>query len=140
MSGINVGRWIGGGVVAGAIMWVMEGAASTLYMKDMEAAMQAHGLSMETGPATIAVSVLASLIAGLALIFFYAGVRPRFGPGPRTAVRVAVALWLGGYLLFLLGYQVLGLFPAGMLVLWGTVGLVEMILACLVGAWLYREA
>jgi hypothetical protein len=81
-----------------------------------------------------------SLIVGFALVFFYAAARPRFGPGPKTAVIVAVALWVGGYLLNLLGYRMIGLFPAGMLVLWGAIGLVEMILAGILGAWIYREA
>ncbi len=47
--------------------------------------------------------------------------------------------WIGGYLLSLAGYHMLGLFPVRMLVLWGTVGLAEMILAALVGGWIYRE-
>lgn len=139
MGGINVGRWIGGGVVAGVIMWVLEGVASTLYMADMQASLERLGLKMEMTAGLIAIGLLLSLIAGLTLVFFYAAARPRFGAGPRTAVLVAVALWIGGYLLSLLGCQMLGLFPAGMLVLWGAVGLGEMIVAGLAGAWIYRE-
>jgi hypothetical protein len=140
MRGINVGRLIGGGVVAGVIMWVLEGAASALYMRDMTAAMQAHGLSMEMDAGLVLTSIAVSLIAGLALVFFYAAMRPRFGPGPGTAIIAAVALWIGGYLLSLIGYQMLGLFPVRLLVLWGAVGLVEMILAALAGGFIYREA
>ncbi|MGD2134706.1 MAG: hypothetical protein PVF27_01045 [Gemmatimonadales bacterium] len=139
MNGINVGRWLAGGISAGILMWILEGVASTLYLGDMRAALEAHGLSMEMTAAVAMISVVVSLIAGLTLIFFYAAVRPRFGPGPKTAVIVAVALWLGGYLLSLLGYQMLGLFPTSMLVLWGGVGLLEMILAALLGGWVYRE-
>jgi hypothetical protein len=87
----------------------------------------------------VATSVLVSLITGLTMIFFYAAARPRFGAGPRSAVIVAVALWLCGYFISLVGYQMLGIFPNQMLALWGVVGLVEMILAGLAGAWLYRE-
>ena len=140
MKGINAGRWILGGAVAGIIIWIIEGAASVLYMNDMQAALAAHGLTMEMNAGVWVISIAVSLIAGLTLVFFYAAVRPRFGPGPKTAVTVAAALWIGGYLLSLLGYQMLGLYPDRMLVLWGAVGLAEMIVAALVGGWLYREA
>lgn len=140
MGGINVGRWLAGGVVAGVIMWVVEGAASILYMGDMEAALEAHGLAMEITAGMMAMTVVVSLLAGLVLVFLYAAARPRFGPGPKTAVIVAIAMWIGGYLLSLLGYQMIGLYPSSMLVMWGSIGLIEMIVATLVGGWIYREA
>ncbi len=139
MAGINVGRWLAGGVAAGIVFWLLEGAGSFLYMSDMETALAAHGLAFEMTTGVFVISVVASLIAGLTLVFFYAAARPRFGPGPRTAVIVAVALWVGSYLLSLLGYGMMGLFPTGLLVLWGVLGLVEMIIAGLVGGWIYRE-
>lgn len=46
-------------------------------------------------------------------MFLYAAARPRFGAGPKTAVIVAVAMWAGGYLLSLVGYHMLGLYPGG---------------------------
>lgn len=139
MKGINVGRWLAGGITAGIVIWILEGAASMFYLADMEAAMAAHNLSMEYGVSAIVISIVVSLLVGLTMIFFYAGIRPRFGPGPRTALIVAVAYWVGGYFVSLLGYQLMGLFPTGMLVTWGVLGLVEMILAALAGAWMYRE-
>ena len=139
MSGINVRRWLAGGIAAGILIWLLEGLSGMLYRQDMQAAMVAHGLTMDMSVSVMAISVLASLIAGLTLVFFYAAARPRFGPGPRTAIIVAVALWIGGYVLSLLGYQLMGLFPPRLLVLWGGIGLVEMMLAGLVGGRLYRE-
>jgi hypothetical protein len=140
MPGINIRRWLTGGIVAGIVMWLVEGGASLLYMEDMEAALEAHNLSMEMTAGVWALTILVSLIAGLVLVFFYAAMRPRFGPGPRTAVIAAVALWFGGYLLSLIGYGMTGMYPTRLLALWGTVGLVEMIIAALVGGWIYREA
>lgn len=140
MGGIDVGRWLGGGIAAGALIWVLEGAASVLYMGDMEAALAAHDLGMEMSAGIWAVTVTVSLLVGLTLVFFYAAARPRFGPGPRTAVLVAVVLWAGSYVVSLLGYAMMGLFPGGLLVTWGFVGLVEMVLASLLGGWIYREA
>ena len=50
-----------------------------------------------------------------------------------------MALWFGGYLLSLLGFDMLGIFPRGLLLTWGVVGIVELILAGLAGAWVYRD-
>jgi len=141
MGGMNVNRWLLGGLVAGLIIWLCEGAASVLYRSDMETALQAHNLStMAVTLGTVVSSVVLSLLIGFTLVFFYAASRPRFGPGPKTAVTVAVVLWVGGYVVTLMGYAMLGLFPSSMLTLWGVVGLVEMTLAAVAGAWIYRES
>lgn len=140
MSGINVNRWLAGGVAAGALIWILEGLGSFIYMDQMEAALEAHSLSMEMSAGVMVLTVVVSLIAGLTLIFFYAAARPRFGPGPKTAAIVAVALWFGGWLLSLIGYQMMGLYPTGLLIQWGIQGLVELILAALLGGVIYREA
>lgn len=139
MGGINVGRWLLAGTAAGVLFWALEGAASVLYMGQMEAALATHGLSMEVSAGVMLTTMAVSLIAGLTLVFFYAASRPRFGAGPKTAVLVAVVLWAGSYLLSLVGYALMGLFPGGLLVTWGALGLVEMVLAGLLGGWIYRE-
>ncbi len=139
MSGINVGRWIAGGVVAGVFVWLFEGVASVLYMEEMTEAMKAHNLSMDMSPAMWALTILVSLLMGLVAVFFYAAARPRFGAGPKTAALVGVALWAGGTLISLIGYQMVGLYPSNLLVMWGIVGLVEVVFATIIGAWIYRE-
>lgn len=139
MGGINISRWLLGGAAAGVVMWLLEGIASMLYMADMEAAMQAHNLSMEMNAGAWITTILISLIAGWVLVFLYAVGRSRFGPGPKTAVIMAVVMWIGGYLLSLIGYHMMGLFPTGLLTLWGVVALVEVIAASLVGGWIYKE-
>ena len=140
MKGINLKRLMLGGLAAGLLIWILEGLSSMLYATDLQAAMTAHNLSMEISVSTVLLSIVVSLIFGFTLVFLYAAVRPRFGPGPATAACVAVALWCGGYLLSLVSYHMFGLFPVKILVLWGAVGLVEMILASMLGAWLYRES
>jgi hypothetical protein len=110
-----------------------------LYMEDMQTAMESLGLSMDMTAGTWAMSVLMSLIVGLVLVFFYAAARPRFGPGPKTAVIVGVAFFLGGMLVSLFGYGMMGLFPTRLLAMWGVIGFVELILVSLAGAWVYRE-
>ena len=63
----------------------------------------------------------------------------RVGAGPKTAVIAAVALWFGGYLLSLIGDGMVGLYPAGLLTMWGAVGLAEMIISALIGGAIYQE-
>ena len=94
---------------------------------------------MEMSASNWILAILVSLILGMVIMFFYVAARPRFGPGPKTAILSATVLWFGGTLLSLIGYQMIGLYPTGMLVGWGVVGLVEMNLAALVGGWIYRE-
>lgn len=139
MGGINVSRWLVGGLTAGILIWLMEGAASALYMSAMIDALEPHGLAVDTTSAGIRWSLVVSLLSGLTLVFFYAAARPRFGPGPGTAVTVAIALWCGSVLVALIGYQMLHLFPPALLVTWGATGLVEWVIAGLAGGWIYRE-
>ena len=139
MGGINATRWLAGGVVAGIVMWVIEGAASMLYAEEMQTVMESLGLSMEMSAGAWVMTVLMSLLTGLVLVFFYAAARPRFGPGPKTAIIVAIALFLVGMLVSLMCYAMMGLFPTRLVLIWGSIGLVEMILVSLAGAWVYRE-
>jgi len=139
MGGINVARWLLGGIIAGIVIWVFEGVGSFFYMADMEAALAAHNMTMEMSAGIWVLTIVLSMIVGLTLVFFYAAVRPRFGPGPKTATLVAVVLWISGYLLSLIGYDMIGLYPKTMLTLWGLIGLIEMLVAAHVGGWIYRE-
>jgi hypothetical protein len=111
-----------------------------LYMDEVQAALAAHSMSMELSAGVMVLAVVISLIVGLTLVFFYAAARPRFGPGPRTAIIVAVALWFGGWLPSLIGYGMIGLYPTSLLIQWAIVGLVELVLAALLGGVIYREA
>lgn len=140
MGGINGGRLLAGAAAAGALIWLLEGAFGLLYVEQMTAILADHGLGMEMSPSVIGLTLVVSLLAGLSVVFFYALARPRLGPGPRTAVIVAIGLWVGGWLLALIGYRMIGLYPVKLLVMWGATGLLEMILAGVLGAWVYREA
>lgn len=140
MDRLNWARVFAGGVVAGVILWLLEGLGSLLYREDMQAAMTEHGLSMEMSAGVLVISLLVSLLMGIGLVWLYASVVPRYGAGAKTAVLVAVALWLLAYVTSLLGYGMMGLFPSSLVVLWAIISLVEMVVAALVGTRLYKEA
>jgi hypothetical protein len=139
MGGINIGRWLAGGFAAAVVTFLLEGVWAQFYTADWEAAMANLGLNMDMTGASWYLAILVSLLVGLTLVFFYAAARPRFGPGPMTAVKVAVALYVGGYLVTLLGYHMAGFYPSNLLMMWGWQGLVSMIAGALVGGWIYKE-
>ena len=126
-------------MVAGLVIFVIEGIASQLYAGPMEATLAEHNLSISMSAGGFVMAALASLFVGIALVWFYAAARPRFGPGPRTAVLVAVFFWLGGTVTSILGYRMVGLYPDPMLLQWAAIGVLEAIVAALAGGWIYRE-
>jgi hypothetical protein len=78
-------------------------------------------------------------LLGIAIVWTYAAVRPRFGPGPRTAVIVGVLAWFMT-LVWSGGAQVaMGIMPLHLTLLGLAWGLGELVVASLAGAKLYRE-
>ena len=65
--------------------------------------------------------------------------RPRFGPGPKTAVIAGLVVWALGVLVAAIGYGMLGFFPARLVVITTVWGLFEMPIASVAGAWPYKE-
>src|SRR5467141_4263591 len=102
-----------------------------------DAAMKALGRQLSMS--AIAVFLVGGFIGGIAAIWLYAAARPRFGAGPKTAALTGFAYWVVGYALPILGQMPLGLFPRRLLVIGCIVGLLEIIAASVVGAWLYKE-
>lgn len=139
MSKLNWTRLILAGVVAGAIIFLVEGVASGLYMEEMEAAMEAHNLSVEMSAGVMVLYAAMSLLFGIAGVWLYAVLRPRYPSRPLAAFIAALFLWVMGYVASYVGLGSMGLFPAGMLLLWAAIGLVELVVALQVGVLLYKE-
>ncbi len=62
------------------------------------------------------------------------------GAGPKTAACAGAAVWSLGYLLASVTPLTLKLFPTRVMGINLAVGLVEVIVGTVAGAWLYREA
>lgn len=139
---INSQKVLVGGFAAGVVLNIIDYLANGVLLADrMKAEAEAFkpGLStiMMEG-SSIAVYVISDLIVGLLLVYTYAAIRPRFGPGPGTAVRAGLLFWVLGVILTA-GYVQMGMMSTG---LWGTfavIWLVNLVLAAWVGAKLYTE-
>ncbi len=84
--------------------------------------------------------VLITFALGLLAAWTYAAIRPRFGPGPKTAICAGLAVWAMSYLYAgVYVYAGIVILPAKLAWLPVVWGLVELPLATLAGAWLYKE-
>ena len=84
-------------------------------------------------------------IIGVMAIYLYAAVRPRYGPGPKTAAAVGVAYWVIGYAIPTIAFYPLLApefrgpgWPRGWLIA-SAVEFAGIILASLAGAFAYKE-
>lgn len=139
MKGIDVGRVVLGGLLAGLVIDIGESVLNGwLLAADMEAAMARLNLP-PIGGSAIATFVVLGFALGIAMIWLYAAIRPRFGAGVNTALCAGAAVWFFAYLYPTIGFAVMGFFSTRLIVIGLIWGLAEVLIAAVAGAWLYRE-
>ena len=139
MRGINVARVVIGGFVAGLLIDVSETILNGVVLgTDMAAAVARLNLP-PVGNMGMAVFTILGFALGIVTIWLYAAIRPRFGPGPRTALCAGAAVWFFAYMYPSTGMAVMGLFPLRMMVIGLVWGLAEMLIASVAGAYFYKE-
>jgi len=81
----------------------------------------------------------ANFLAGILAIWVYTGLRSSYGPGPKTAIRTALTVWVVFWVIPEAALLPLNRFPNALLLTVIAVGLLDSILAILLGAWIYRD-
>lgn len=140
MSKINVGRVVLGGIVAGIIINLFEFALNGWFYAAQWPQVMA---SIHRPPLDIHAVINFNIIGfalGIATLWTYAAIRPRFGSGPRTAFIAALLIWVVGYALATAPPLIMGVYPLSMGLTLVFVGLLEIVVAALAGAWFYTEA
>lgn len=139
---MNTGKVIVGGLVAGLVFNIGDFVINTMLL----AADNAEFLKrLGIDPATMeSVSGMAPWIVidflfGLLVVWTYAAIRPRFGPGVSTAIIAGVIPYLGATLV-LAGFTSMGVFPTAMFIKGSVASLVNTAIGSVAGAWLYTEA
>ena len=139
MSGINTGRVLLGGLLAGLVLNIGEFILNMFVLGSrMEEFYERLNLE-PPGGGGMAAFVVMGFVIGITTVWVYAAARPRLGAGPQAAVLAAIPIWIAGWLLPIVGYVVQGMATAGLGALGGAWGLGELILASVAGAWLYTE-
>ena len=134
MDGIRWSRVFLGGLAAGFVINVFF----------VGPALGAAHLSV--GAATPATTVMAAILVGLVFVisflvtWLYATLRPRFGPGRRTAAIAGLASGLVLALFEFIGWLLTSkLFPASELAIVALITSASVVITTLLGAWVYEK-
>ncbi len=141
MGKINWGRVVLCGLLTGMILGVLEAITLPLVGRDFLAALPSGALlpPWEGGslPVFLFLSIL-WLVMGIWTMWLYAAIRPRYGPGPKTAAIAGLATVLLGVMVDC-AWASVGLVPPATLVGPVAAGVPVLIIAAVVGAWPYKE-
>lgn len=138
MGAINVKGVIVGGLLAGLVLNVVDYVVwGVLLRNEMAAALQQLG--RPPADSLVPLFILLDFLYGIVLVYVYAAIRPRYGPGPRTAVWAGIIVWVLIGLLHALGEAPMGFLPGRLYLIGTLVALVLLPVAALIGARFYSE-
>jgi hypothetical protein len=140
MTHTNRVRVVLGGLLAGVVINVVEYITNGVILKDAWAqVMQSLGKPAIFSPGAIVIFNISGFLLGIAAVWIYAVIRPRYGAGPNTAIRAGLAAWAIAVFISNLSTYSMGLFPRRLLAIGTIVALVEIVVGTVVGAWVYKE-
>jgi hypothetical protein len=139
---INTGKVLVGGIVAGVVMNTIDFIINMFIVGErMKAETDAFkpGLSDQMMSTNTMISyIVMDFMLGIALVWTYAAIRPRFGPGIKTASYAAILFWILAAI-FLSGYLHMGMMSTGLWFTFALLGLVNFLLSAWAGAKFYTE-
>jgi hypothetical protein len=141
MAGINYGRVLLGGLVAGVVANVCDTIIGMFIMADdMQRMVQRLGLDQRvfTSTSTMVTWAIVDFIYATLIVWTYAAVRPRLGPGPTTAVIVGAVI-CAAVTVVLFGFQQMGVFTIDSFIKNAVLSFATALLASLAGAKVYRD-
>ena len=139
-SSINTGKVILGGIAAGIVINVVCIIDNVVFLAARYAEEQhlGHFLTEPRIPFMPIWTVLMFLV-GIALVWIYAAVRPRLGPGPGTALKVGLLVGLIAGVPWNTAGAAWSTYGKFFPFMWMCETVVGYTLGTLLGAWMYRE-
>ena len=145
MTKINYSRVLLGGFVAGLALIAAEFVVELLVLGNIpgigseQERLSSLGISRQAwGPANQIIQLLIPFLGSFLMVWVYAAIRPRFGPGPRTALIVSAA-FLFNWMILLVYLTNIGVFDLKVSLASFVDNLIVIPIAVLVGARFYRE-
>lgn len=139
MGRINVIRVVLGGLLAGLIVNIGETVLNVVVLaSQMEAVTKARNLPPVGGP-VIAGFVVMCFVLGIGMVWLYAAIRPRFGPGLGTAVVAGIAVWLLSFGWAIVTDTLMQYIPTDVMAISLVWSFCEVVIGSIAGAWVYKE-
>jgi hypothetical protein len=135
VNNINLRRVLSGGLIAG--FFYNGGGITVAILLNLEDTFARFGAEPSLAGGLLHMGVRFGL--GIVSVFLYAGIRPRFGPGPNTAILAGILMWFAAYVPGTLVLQQLGVFTGIQTAIAIAWGLMEACIATIAGALVYRE-
>ncbi len=141
MSKINVGRVVLGGLIAGVVLNIGEAVLNTVVLADsMKQDFDRLRLPDPTSSSTFLIRVVGiTFFLGIAVVYLYAAIRPRFGGGWKTAACAGVLAWFFVYLYAGYVYVAVGMVSMKPYLIGLVWAIVEFAVAAIAGAYFYKE-
>jgi hypothetical protein len=138
---VNKGRILLGGLLAGLLINIGEFLLNgILLVEPMKEEFNRLGLPEEPSGKTIAIWVVLTFILGIAIVYLYAMIRPRSGPGLKSALCAGLIAWFFVYFYAGVSNHAMGLWSWGLTLIGMVWGLFEYAIGAITGAWVYRES
>lgn len=141
MGKINTGRVLIGGLLAGIVANALDWVSYSFLMADeMQQMVQRLSLNpaVVEGTGVMVTWIVVDFLLGILLVWTYAAIRPRCGPGPATAVFAALIPY-AAISMILYGYTRMGVFTMDAFLKGSVLALVTLLAATLAGAFVYQE-
>jgi hypothetical protein len=139
---INTGRVIGGGLLAGAVMnfidFFVNGVWLAQQWMDEATALNARLAAPEAATPSMIGWIVTDFLLGIFIVWSYAAMRPRFGPGAGTAVKAALLVWAISHLAYA-SFAFLGMYSLNLVAMMSFGGLVAALAGGYAGCSIYKE-
>jgi hypothetical protein len=139
---INTSKVVVGGLAAGVVNNVLSGLVQGMLLgKRMMDEMVAAAPSLQgkgEGTMTMVCRILTGFVIGMLITWLYAAMRPRFGPGPKTAFLAGFVVWLCGFI-FYMDWLYVGMMSVGLYAIVSVAMLVICAITGWVGGMIYKE-
>ncbi|HEX6177068.1 MAG TPA: hypothetical protein VF057_01815 [Thermoanaerobaculia bacterium] len=144
MARINWRRVAVSGLLWAAVYSIVGGIAMLLFLgrefiAELERLGRPLALDRESLISLGLFGIVFTLAWGVIAMWFYAAIRPRYGPGPRTAIIAAIGVWLLTIAAPVSHLAAFGMASSRFVMFDLPTELVAIIAATVAGAWLYKE-